>query len=97
LVTVVVSQFTPQMCPNNAHCRPSSATGLCRAQDVGLVFLSAMATSIAAAAEADGQTARQALGTALVTLSIATALVGVFAILIGARCGGDGGCSMVSE
>ena len=58
----------------------------CPVQDVGLVFLSAMATSIAAAAEADGQTARQALGTALVTLSIATALVGVFAILIGARC-----------
>ena len=54
------------------------------------MFLSAMATSIAAAAQADGQTARQALGTALVTLSIATALVGAFAILIGARYHDDG-------
>ncbi len=54
-------------------------------QDVGLVFLSGMATSIAAAAVADGQTAEQVLGTALVTLSIATALVGVVAYLVGAH------------
>ena len=48
------------------------------------MFLSGMATSIAAAAVADGQTAEQVLGTALVTLSIATALVGVVAYLVGA-------------
>lgn len=42
------------------------------------------ATSIAAIAQATGQSSEQALGTALVTLSLSTALVGLVAILVGA-------------
>jgi len=72
------------LCSSAAVPSPATNARACCTQDVGLVFLSGMATSIAAAAAADGQTAEQVLGTALVTLSIATALVGVVAYLVGA-------------
>lgn len=57
-------------------------------QDVGLIFLSAMATSIAGMSAAAGISAQEALGTTLVTLVIATFLVGSLIVLVGASpCG----------
>ncbi len=53
-------------------------------QDVGLIFLSAMATSIAGMSAAAGRSAEEALGTTLVTLVIATFLVGSLIVLVGA-------------
>jgi len=53
-------------------------------QDVGLIFLSAMATSIAGMSAAAGRSAQEALGTTLVTLVIATFLVGSLIVLVGA-------------
>ena len=41
---------------------------LAQVQDVGLIFLSAMATSIAHLSTAEGFSAQEALGTTLVTL-----------------------------
>ncbi|KAK9845896.1 hypothetical protein WJX81_005443 [Elliptochloris bilobata] len=52
-------------------------------QDVGLIFLSAMATSIAGLCTAEGLTAEEALGTTLVTLVISTFLVGMLIVLVG--------------
>ncbi len=52
-------------------------------QDVGLIFLSAMATSIAAMSTAAGFSAQEALGTTLVTLVIATFVVGALIVLVG--------------
>ena len=52
---------------------------------MGLIFLSAMATSIAHASTAEGFSAQEALGTTLVTLVIATLLVGVLIVLVGAH------------
>ena len=54
-------------------------------QDVGLIFLSAMATSIAGLSAAEGFSAQEALGTTLVTLVIATLLVGMLIVLVGAH------------
>lgn len=52
-------------------------------QDVGLIFLSAMATSIAVLCEQQGYSREEALGTSLITLAISTFLVGFFIVLLG--------------
>ena len=57
---------------------------------MGLIFLSAMATSIAHLSTAQGFSAQEALGTTLVTLVIATLLVGMLIVLVGARMSGLG-------
>jgi SulP family sulfate permease len=62
-------------------------------QDVGLIFLSAMATSIAVACQRDGYTPAEALGTSLLTMAASTALVGLVLLAVGARCGGGPGAS----
>ncbi len=53
-------------------------------QDVGLIFLSSMATSIAAICAEQGYEDHEALGTALLTLALSTLLVGVLIMLVGA-------------
>ncbi len=53
-------------------------------QDVGLIFLSAMASSIALLCKEDGYEPREALGTSLLTLAIATFIVGILIVLVGA-------------
>jgi sulfate permease, SulP family len=53
-------------------------------QDVGLIFLSSMATSIAAICVEQGYEDHEALGTALLTLALSTLLVGVLIMLVGA-------------
>lgn len=52
-------------------------------QDVGLIFLSAMATSIAGICQKAGQGVATALGTALLTMTVSTALVGLGTLLVG--------------
>ncbi|KAK9810835.1 hypothetical protein WJX73_000129 [Symbiochloris irregularis] len=52
-------------------------------QDVGLIFLSAMATSIAEEGKAKGDAKAEILGTTLITLALATTLVGICIILVG--------------
>ena len=54
-------------------------------QDVGLIFLSAMASSIALLCEEDGYEPKEALGTSLLTLAIATFIVGILIVLVGAQ------------
>lgn len=51
-------------------------------QDVGLIFLSAMATSIAGICAEAGRDAATALGTSLLTMSIATFLTGALTLLV---------------
>ena len=51
-------------------------------QDVGLIFLSAMATSIAAACTRAGLSAEAALGTALFTMAASTCLVGLSLVAV---------------
>lgn len=51
---------------------------------MGLIFLSAMATSIAHLCEKNGYDPHEALGTSLLTLAISTFIVGVLIILVGA-------------
>jgi hypothetical protein len=51
-------------------------------QDVGLIFLSAMGSSIAAACTAAGRDAATALGTALLTMSVATFFTGAACLLV---------------
>ncbi|KAL6781953.1 hypothetical protein ACKKBF_B10080 [Auxenochlorella protothecoides x Auxenochlorella symbiontica] len=51
-------------------------------QDVGLIFMSAMATSIAGLATAQGQGADVALGTSLLTMTISTTVVGIATLLV---------------
>ncbi|KAL4859503.1 putative vacuolar membrane protein [Chlorella vulgaris] len=51
-------------------------------QDVGLIFLSAMATSIAASCLAAGRDAATALGTSLLTMCIATFFTGAMTLLV---------------
>lgn len=53
-------------------------------QDVGLIFLSAMASSIATICLDNDRSKAEALGTSLLTLAISTALVGLGTFLIGA-------------
>lgn len=50
----------------------------------GLIFLSAMATSIAQEGAAEGDSPAEIVGTTLVTLAIATTLVGICIIFVGA-------------
>lgn len=52
-------------------------------QDVGLIFLSAMATSVVDASRKAGKDSDVTLGTVLVTLLLTTFLVGVLIILTG--------------
>lgn len=52
-------------------------------QDVGLIFLSSMATSIAVICVDNGYEDHEALGTALLTLALSTLLVGVLIMLVG--------------
>ena len=53
-------------------------------QDVGLIFLSAMATSIADEGHKKGLPTREILGTTLITVTLSTFLVGVLIVLVGA-------------
>lgn len=57
----------------------SQMTGAC----AGLIFLSAMATSIADEGQAKGDSKSEILGTTLITLALATTLVGICIILVG--------------
>ena len=52
-------------------------------QDVGLIFLSAMATHVVDACHKAGQDSDTTLGTVLLTLLLTTLLVGVLIILTG--------------
>ncbi|KAK9839095.1 hypothetical protein WJX74_009429 [Apatococcus lobatus] len=52
-------------------------------QDVGLIFLSAMASDIADIADAEGIPDHEVISTTLVCLTCSTALVGVFITLVG--------------
>ena len=61
---------------------PCPAVG--QVQDVGLIFLSAMATSIAGLCLDAGRDAATALGTSLLTMSIATFFTGAMTLLVGA-------------
>ncbi len=51
-------------------------------QDVGLIFLSAMATSVAEIGREEKMEPRETVGTALLTLTLATTLVGVLTYLV---------------
>jgi hypothetical protein len=53
-------------------------------QDVGLIFLSAMATSVVELGTRKGLEEKVILGSALVTLTLSTALVGLLIVLVGA-------------
>ena len=61
-------------------------------QDVSLIFQSAMATSIAGMCTAAGYAPEEALGTVLTTLVIATFVVGVLIVAVGARARASQGC-----
>jgi hypothetical protein len=50
---------------------------------VGLIFLSAMASSIAKLCENNGYDPHEALGTSLLTLAISTFFVGLLIVLVG--------------
>ena len=52
-------------------------------QDVGLIFLSAMASDIADIADAEGIPDHEVISTTLVCLTCSTALVGVFITSVG--------------
>lgn len=57
-------------------------------QDVGLIFLSSMATGVAEIGRQQGLDDATVVGTALLTLTVATFVVGVMALLVGGcRCG----------
>lgn len=52
-------------------------------QDVGLIFLSAMATSIAEIGQEVGLNDAEVVGTAMLTLTVATTLVGILTWCVG--------------
>lgn len=52
-------------------------------QDVGLIFLSAMATSVAEIGQEVGLKDIEVVGTAMLTLTVATTLVGILTWLVG--------------
>lgn len=54
-------------------------------QDVGIIFLSAMATSIAGLTADAGRDAETALGTALLTMTVSTFLVGLATLFVARR------------
>jgi hypothetical protein len=55
----------------------------CAVQDVGLIFLSAMATSCAEIGQEVGLNTAEVVGTAMLTLTVATTLVGIMTWLVG--------------
>ena len=55
-------------------------------QDVGLIFLSAMATAIAHDGLSKGVPKAEILGTTLATITVSTFIVGLLIILVGAPC-----------
>lgn len=52
-------------------------------QDVGLIFLSAMATGVAEIGQSKGMEDAEIVGTAMLTLTVATTLVGILTWLVG--------------
>ena len=66
-----------QQCSRHSSCA--------QVQDVGLIFLSAMASSVAVECQHAGASPEATLGTALVTLTASTFLVGSAVTLVGAR------------
>ena len=71
---------------SSVQCRyPDRPRSCLQVQDVGLIFLSAMASSIAMLCEEDGYEPREALGTSLLTLAISTFIVGILIVLVGVR------------
>jgi SulP family sulfate permease len=52
-------------------------------QDVGLIFLSSMATGVAEIGREEGLDDKAVVGTALLTLTVATFVVGVMTLLVG--------------
>jgi len=64
-----------------------AATVALQVQDVGLIFLSAMATSIATMCADASLPAQTALGTTLLTLTIATTIVGIGTVLVREQAG----------
>lgn len=58
---------------------------------MGLIFLSAMATGVAEIGQEVGLSEAEIVGTALLTLTVATTLVGILTWLVGE--GGQGGVS----
>lgn len=65
-------------------CLSSLPFAVGQVQDVGLIFMSAMATSIAGTALAAGQSVQVALGTSLLTMTVSTVIVGLATLLVGA-------------
>ncbi len=64
-------------------CRPAQLQPL--SQDVGLIFLSAMASSIASLCSRAGLDASAALGTSLLTMAVSSAVVGLGLLAVGER------------
>ena len=62
---------------------PSSPCLPCCVQDVGLIFLSAMASDVVWECGRAGVTDGDTVGTAMMTLTLATAVVGLLIILTG--------------
>ena len=68
---------------SESHALHLPPTSLGQVQDVGIIFLSSMATSIAATCAKASLGVDVALGTTLLTFSIATFLVGLLTLLVG--------------
>ena len=68
---------------NNAALSASMRAGQLNHDFAGLIFLSAMATSIADEGKEAGKSSGVILGTALLTTAVATVLVGICIILVG--------------
>lgn len=64
----------------------SDLAGLWQVQDVGLIFLSAMASSIASGGLKKHDSPEDIMGTTLLTLTISTFLVGLLIIIVGEHC-----------
>lgn len=63
-------------------------------QDVGLIFLSLMASSIAGVCTRAGLDAHAALGTSLLTMAVSTALVGLGLMAVGEPLRRSGGLGL---
>ena len=70
-------------CAITPSCRPAQLHPLL--QDVGLIFLSAMASSIASLCSRAGLDASAALGTSLLTMAVSSAVVGLGLLAVGER------------
>lgn len=62
------------------YCQPNAG----QVQDVGLIFISAMATDVVARCMAAGAAPAATLATTLVTLTLATGVVGALIVAVGA-------------